>query len=429
MEKSKIHHWNWAALAILWGISPQGRLRTGPRPMLTQGKISNQKAGRMGQVWRRFFSLDFDHAFWGSLVKLLVLWNPIWTLLMSLWWGEWRFTSILFRWGWSFIEAELVTLFAFAMVRVYLFLEQGVAARSTQVQPRHGMGWYLLSLAFMVPPGIYLALHLMVATINRLFEGDPIPAEFHWQYYGTGIFWSWGLLLFFFLFQSWQDLKNTARFNQLRAEELEKERLQALLANLKDQMNPHFLFNTLNTVASLIPVDPSKAEQVLVKLSTLYQGLLAATRRTLHPLEKELEFCRDYLDIEKARFGSRLEVQWEIQKGLDLGRVQVPVLILQPLVENAIKHGLSSRAAGGRLWIKAETKEGRLELRVEDDGIGFGNSSYRGSGTALENCRKRLELGYGAQGSLQTQNRQGGGAVVLLTLPVPDDLSRAQETK
>jgi LytS/YehU family sensor histidine kinase len=182
-------------------------------------------------------------------------------------------------------------------------------------------------------------------------------------------------------------------------------------------MNPHFLFNTLNTVASLIPADPVKAEQVVIKLSTLFQGVLTATRKTYHPLEKELEFCRDYLDIEKTRFGPRLESHITIGTGLDPARLFIPVLLLQPLVENSVKHGLSSRATGGNLWINASLVNGKMKLSVEDDGVGFGNSPYAGSGTALENCRKRLELGFGKEGKMEITPREDGGARVLLTLP------------
>jgi LytS/YehU family sensor histidine kinase len=186
-------------------------------------------------------------------------------------------------------------------------------------------------------------------------------------------------------------------------------------------MNPHFLFNTLNTVASLIPADPPKAEQVVIKLSSLFQSILEATRKTDHSLKRELEFCRDYLDIEKARFGPRLTVRFKTEKNLNTEKIMVPVLLLQPLVENAVKHGISSRAKGGHIWIVASKRSGSLVLSVEDDGVGFGNSPYAGSGSALENCRKRLELGFGAEGRVEITARKGGGTKVLLHFPVVTD--------
>jgi LytS/YehU family sensor histidine kinase len=257
----------------------------------------------------------------------------------------------------------------------------------------------------------------MVGAINLFFPGDPMAAQFHWGYYGKGVFGGWLLLLVFFLFKSWQDTRDEARLSQLKARELEKERLQALLNQLKDQMNPHFLFNTLNTVAALIPENPSKAELVVVKLSTLLQGILASTRRTHHPLAKELEFCGDYLGIEQVRFGSRLNWEVTLDPSLDSQKMEVPVLLLQPIVENAVKHGLSSLASGGTVWIKAFLVEQSVELVVEDDGIGFGKSPYAGSGTALGNCRKRIELAYGPQGSLAIREREGGGTQIVIRFP------------
>jgi LytS/YehU family sensor histidine kinase len=269
-----------------------------------------------------------------------------------------------------------------------------------------------------------LASYALVAAINLVFSvGEPIPLDLPWrtfllQFLSRELLAGWGFLLACFLYVSWQELRDSARMNRLRAEELEKERLQAMLTQLKDQMNPHFLFNTLNTVASLIPADPAKAERVLVKLSALYQGVLASTRRTLHPLSQELDFCRDYLDIEKARFGRRLKAVVGRPRGLAASRVQVPVLLLQPLVENAVKHGLSSRAAGGSLKVSARRQGDSLVLSVEDDGVGFGKSPYSGSGTALGNCRKRLELAYGKKGSLQVLARKGGGTRVEVVMPL-----------
>jgi LytS/YehU family sensor histidine kinase len=257
----------------------------------------------------------------------------------------------------------------------------------------------------------------MVGVINLLFPGAPMLVQFQWGYYGKGVFGGWLLLLVFFLFKSWQDTRDEARLSQIKARELEKERLQALLNQLKDQMNPHFLFNTLNTVAALIPENPTKAELVVVKLSTLLQGILASTRRTHHSLAKELEFCGDYLEIEQVRFGSRLNWKVTIDPTLDTQKTEVPVLLLQPIVENAVKHGLSSRSSGGTVWIKALLWEESLELLVEDDGVGFGKSPYAGSGTALGNCRKRLELAYGSQGSLVIRERDGGGTQIVMRLP------------
>ena len=395
-----------------------GNMSSGPD--LRVWKPTGWKGWRMSAAWKSFFFLDFEKSFFLSNAKLFFVLNPLWTLIVTVALGNHSLASILFRWGWTFLEATLVCLLGMTVIRFYLFIEKNWSRNSSRELPGHKTGWYMLFLAFLAPPGLFLALRLMVAGINLFYAGDPIAPTFQWQYYGTEIFWVWMLLLVSFLFKSWQDLRDSAQLSQLRAEGLEKERLQALLANLKDQMNPHFLFNTLNTVASLIHEEPVKAEKVVVKLSALYQGILASTRRTEHPLEKELEFCRDYLDIEKVRFGSRLMTSVRVEKGLNPAKIHIPVLLLQPIVENAVKHGLSSRASGGHIWIKACRNLGKVELKVEDDGVGFGSSPYAGSGTALENCRKRMELVFGQEGQLVIHERPGGGTSVVLTFPAND---------
>ncbi len=423
MEKVKNSPWNFPRIDIISkDVSFPGKISR----FSTQdaGNLINRKEWTMNKAWKKIFLLDFEKSFFSSCGKLLLIWNPLWTLIVTIALGNHSLTSILFRWGWNFLEASLVCFMGLAVIRVYLLVENIWAIKSSKNQPRHGTGWYMFFLAFLAPPGLFIAVRLMVAGINYFYAGAPIAPSFQWEYYGTEIFWVWALLLVCFLFMSWQDLRDSVQRNQLRAEELEKERLHALLTKLKDQMNPHFLFNTLNTVASLIPADPAKAEQVVIKLSTLFQGVLTATRRTHHPLEKELEFCRDYLDIEKVRFGSRLESHIHVEKDLDPARVLIPVLLLQPLVENSVKHGLSSRATGGHLWINACLANGNMKLSVEDDGVGFGNSPYSGSGTALENCRKRLELGFGKDGKMEIVPRDNGGTRVTLILPVMNvDLS------
>ncbi len=372
----------------------------------------------VNQAWNRFFSLDFEGHFGRSSLRLLGVWNPLWTFLVGLIWGEWDLGSFLFRWVWGLAESSLATLVALMAMILFRWADHRGWWKALPLLGRPGGGRYLVLMAALVPPGIVLALHGMVGVINLLFPGAPMTAQFHWVYYGKGVFGGWLLLLVFFIFKSWQDTRDEARLSQIKAKELEKERLQALLNQLKDQMNPHFLFNTLNTVAALIPENPTKAELVVVKLSTLLQGILSSTRRTHHPLAKELEFCGDYLEIEQVRFGSRLNWEMTLDPSLDALKIEVPVLILQPIVENAVKHGLSSLASGGTVWIKALLRENTAELVVEDNGVGFGKSPYAGSGTALGNCRKRLDLAYGPQGSLVIRERDGGGTQIVMRLPV-----------
>jgi two-component system LytT family sensor kinase len=406
----KMGHRPGVNIAMIWGGLRQSI------DLLRRPSRGREEWG-MPQGWKSFFSLDFAREYVRSFLKLLFIVNPLWTFGVSFFSGEKSINSIFFRWGWDFLEATLVCLLGMGVIRAYLEAERIWISWSGRDKPRHGTGWYLLFLAFLIPPGLVLALHWMVSLINWFYIGPAIEPRFQWFYYGKEIFGGWLLLLICFFFKSWQDLRDAVAAGQLKAEEMEKERLQALLTKLKDQMNPHFLFNTLNTVAALIPADPNQAERVVVKLSGLFQAVLAASRKTTHSLAQELEFCRDYLEIEQARFGTRLKVKMQAGNDREKETIQLPVLILQPLVENAVKHGLSSRAHGGSLWVGYAREGAGLKIWVEDDGVGFGNSSYRGSGTALENCRKRLELSYGNGATIDIFPRKPEGTRVVMNLP------------
>jgi LytS/YehU family sensor histidine kinase len=154
-----------------------------------------------------------------------------------------------------------------------------------------------------------------------------------------------------------------------------------------------------------------------VRLSDLYRGMLDSLRRTSHSLAAELGLCRAYLDVEKARFGERLQIGIDVAGDVDAAALEVPVLVVQPLVENAVVHGISGRARGGRVAIRVR-QAAKLEIAVEDDGVGVGRSTRRGAGTALANCRERLALEHGGAASLELRERPDGGTEALLRLPV-----------
>jgi two-component system sensor histidine kinase AlgZ len=224
--------------------------------------------------------------------------------------------------------------------------------------------------------------------------------------------------MIFFLGRSRADARDAARAAELALKVAENQRLQAQLSALTAKLNPHLLFNALNTVAGLIPTQPAVAEQTVVRLAELYRGVLESMRRDTHSLAAELHLCEAYLDVEKARFGERL--QSTVDEGNEkIGSLEVPVMILQPLIENAVRHGLSSRASGGRVDVRARVIGAQLELSVEDDGVGLGSSSHVGSGTGVAMCRERLRLRYGEGASLDLGARKSGGTRVALRLPLP----------
>ena len=198
---------------------------------------------------------------------------------------------------------------------------------------------------------------------------------------------------------------------------LEDQRSAAMRARfdaLRSQINPHFLFNTLNAATSLVWSDPEKARFILVKLSFILRRLLRDSEDFM-PLSREIEFIEDYLSLERARFGEeKIRFVKEIDpRSLD---VPVPAMVLQPLVENAVKHGLSRRVGDGLIRVRTECNGNTLKVFVEDDGEGFSGSPSGGIG--LANVRERLSVAYGKEGSFDIISAPGDGTVVTFEIPV-----------
>lgn len=204
---------------------------------------------------------------------------------------------------------------------------------------------------------------------------------------------------------------------ELRAAQLENQLAQSRLQVLKNQLHPHFLFNTLNNISELVYKDPDAAEQMIASLSDLLRIALDKLDVQEVPLQQELEFLGKYLEIEQMRFHDRLEVKYEISS--DALDARVPNMILQPLVENAIKYGIAPRAEGGTIEIGASRANGHLNLKVADDGLGvpFGDVANLSEGVGLSNTRARLKHLYGAEHNFVLQTRDGGGLRLDLQIP------------
>jgi two-component system, LytTR family, sensor histidine kinase AlgZ len=211
-------------------------------------------------------------------------------------------------------------------------------------------------------------------------------------------------------------LRTRAKEIELREERAKRELLSAQLEALKARTNPHFLFNSLNTVASLIEIDPVRAERAVEMLSSLFRYALDGSRTAAVPLSRELEAVEKYLAFEALRFGEKMRYQLIVEPGLE--NVQVLPLILQPLAENAVKHGIASRREGGRVRIEARREETSLILEVEDDGPGPETSKHRGSGTAQADLQARLELAYGSGAHLICRPGSNGGYLARLVMPL-----------
>ena len=212
--------------------------------------------------------------------------------------------------------------------------------------------------------------------------------------------------------------------SRMRQRERQAEQLQAALVEtrleaLASQLNPHFMFNALNSIAEMVHHDPRAADRMLVGLGALLRSSLDHQKSQLVPLREELALLRHYLDIEKVRLGERLQLAWSIAPGLD--GVRVPPLVLQPLAENAIVHALSLRILPGRLSVEVRGDGETLVVDIADDGGDRESTVHHGGG--LANLRARLEMLYGAGDWLRLSRNERGGTTAQLTLPL--DLAAA----
>jgi hypothetical protein len=209
-----------------------------------------------------------------------------------------------------------------------------------------------------------------------------------------------------------------SRDRQLRATELESLLHQSRLEALRSQLNPHFLFNALHSIAELVHANPRLAEQLIVRLGELLRKVLQSPTHAEVPLSEELEFIRAYVDIEQLRLGDRLKVSWDVDEAAM--PALVPSLLLQPLVENAIQHGIAVSAAGGSLKIHARREGDSLLLQVSDSGPGLAAAPARNNpGIGLANTRQRLERLFGERHSLDLHSNHGLTVSLRIPLKLP----------
>lgn len=209
---------------------------------------------------------------------------------------------------------------------------------------------------------------------------------------------------------------NNAR-NELKLDEQRRLLLQARMDALSRQINPHFLFNTLNSVSSLIRTNPQQARAVVYKLSNILRRLLRK-HENFSSLGEELDFINDYLSIEMVRFGDKLRFEKEVAPET-LDRL-VPSMLLQPLIENSVKHGLSSKVDGGMVRFRSSLKAGRLYLLVEDDGVGIPEiklATLREQGIGVSNVNERLKVLFGSDYRMWIDSKPGQGTRIEIEIP------------
>src|SRR5467141_1300727 len=199
------------------------------------------------------------------------------------------------------------------------------------------------------------------------------------------------------------------------SESLQRQVVEARMAAMQAQVEPHFLFNTLASIDHLIEVDPARASRMQKNLIALLRASMPAMREKATNLGRELEVVRPYLEILKVRMEGRLKPQVDVPEGLY--SADFPPMMLQSLVENAIKHGLEPKADGGSLSVSAEVAHGKLHVSVADTGVGFGRAAPAGTGTGLSSIRERLKLIYGPQAELRIAGNSPAGTRVAVVVP------------
>jgi two-component system LytT family sensor kinase len=267
--------------------------------------------------------------------------------------------------------------------------------------------WEMLPLMTCVGLEVGRVALVMATKPKWLFAIDP-----HWN-------WTLCLVVLGTLMSVASPLKiwNNTRI-EMNLERHQQLLLRARMDALSSQINPHFLFNTLNTVTALIRVDPDTARGVVLKLSNILRRLLRK-HETFVPLREELSFIDDYLDIEVARFG---EDNLDIVKEIDEPTLEtfIPSMLLQPIVENSLKHGLAPKVEGGRIYLRTSSRDGRLHIEIEDNGVGISEERLPHvyvEGIGLSNVRERLRVLYGADFNLEIESHEGQGTTIKIDVP------------
>lgn len=224
-------------------------------------------------------------------------------------------------------------------------------------------------------------------------------------------------VLYFWEREKVADLETEAAQQKSRVETIERQAAQARLALLQAQIEPHFLFNTLANLHALIGAEPARAQAMLSHLNDFLRASLSAARKDRNTLAEEFALLRDYLELLSIRMGARLAFRLDLPQ--ELAQTQVPPMLLQPLVENAVKHGLEPKVEGGEVSVVARREGGRIVLQVADTGMGFAAAATSGTNVGLAHLRERLAAVYGADASLVIAENAQGGVSVTLDLPLP----------
>jgi len=296
-------------------------------------------------------------------------------------------------------------------------------------------GWLRLGLLHVAGAVLFSAAHTTMMAISRHFLAPLMglgPYDYGIMTYRYPMEFSNDLIGFTVIVgaYSFYQRMRIAQAQQLASAELQTKLVQAQLENLRLQLQPHFLFNTLNTISSVMYEDVRAADAMIAQLSDLLRLTLRASRAHEIPLAEELEITRLYLDLMQKRFENKLRVSYEIDPSLSASLV--PQLILQPLLENSLRHGMKAGSSAMDLSIAAHRENGSLILQVADTGCGLGESdpsAVFGRGLGLSNIRDRLAVLYGERQQFSISNRPSGGAEVTLRVPLHSSAHISQDSE
>ncbi len=340
---------------------------------------------------------------------LTLLWRqPLWAVPFALFFG----TLFGGRADWYWKAYEISLVFSFAIGHAIWFTAYFIEPRCRDPLGQDaGPGDWRIGLWYS---GAAILACFVAALLTHFFVMPAFLGS--WQSWVASSLFS---LLFVALFSGINYARVFYRQAVERAAAVERTRAelaQAELRALRAQIHPHFLFNALNSIAALIAVNPRAAEDTTTGLAEAFRYTLRASEHDTVRLGEELEFLRTVLAIERTRFGERLRVVEDVEPGAE--DVPVPSLLLQPLVENAVRHGLARRPEGGTLRIGARREGSLLRLTVEDDGAGMdGDAAARAAGFGLRSVRERLRLA-GPPHAIEIDSAPGRGTRVRLTLPL-----------
>ena len=373
-----------------------------------------------------------------KLAKWLIFYG-IWTAVALVFAGEIKALKDHMGEPVSWLKAFVTSVSFFYLWAVLSLFVLGLGRRFPIEKPHWRRNIPIHVIASFVFPIFHIALFLFVDNLGVVLKlssasalaTDGSATASYWETFQVFFLdnFASGVLMYWIILVVGQSIRIYKRYQQQQVEysQLETQFAQAQLQSLKMQLHPHFLFNTLNSISTLIHRDPEAADRMLTRLSDLLRLTLETSGTQEVDLQHELDFLQRYLEMEQIRLGDRLAVEMDIEPSLL--DAQVPNLILQPLVENAIRHGIAPHARNGVIKIKGSRDNGMIELEVSDNGEGLSESAQDQleEGVGISNTRKRLNQMYGDRQRFELRNGLQGGLVATVTIPYQNNSEVIEE--